>query len=79
MIFAREEDVADRWLREHDPYYEYKSRDKRSMLDRPYDTPRQEKRKNQQEIPLSSLSMKQTLEIGGEITNALFGGQDFEL
>lgn len=79
MIQAREEDEADRWLREHDPYYEYKGRDKKSMLSHPYDTPKQEIRKNQQEIPLSNLSMSQMYEIGGEITDASFRGMDFEL
>jgi len=78
MIFARNEDAADRWLREHDLYYEYKGRDKKSLLNHPYDTPKQELRKNQQESPLSSLSMKQMYEIGGEMTEASFRGRGFE-
>ncbi len=33
MIFARNEGAADKWLRKHDPYYGYKGRNKKAMLD----------------------------------------------
>lgn len=68
-VFSRKEDDADRWLREHDPYYTDKSKNKRSKVSNPYDTPEQEYRKSQMEIPLSSLSVKQVSEIGGQISD----------
>ena len=38
----REEDQADLWLREHDPYYLDKSNSKKKKLERFYETPEQE-------------------------------------
>ena len=32
--FRREEDEADKWLREHDPYYTSSDRDKRKKIGR---------------------------------------------
>ena len=37
----REEDQADLWLREHDPYYLDKSNSKKRKLERFYETPEQ--------------------------------------
>lgn len=41
--FRREEDEADKWLREHDPYYTSSDRDKRKKMSNPYETPEQER------------------------------------
>lgn len=54
--FRREEDEADKWLREHDPYYTSSDRDKRKKMSNPYETPEQEKRRRETEIPLSNLN-----------------------
>lgn len=62
---VREEDDADKWLREHDPYYSEKSRNKRSRSSYPYETPKQEKRRCEMEIPFSSLSLNQKKEVNG--------------
>ena len=67
MIFARKEDEADLWLREHDPYYTDPDKNKRKKVSQPYDTPEQEKRRREMEIPLSNLSIKQAQSIGLEI------------
>lgn len=48
----REEDQADLWLREHDPYYLDKSNSKKRKLERFYETPEQEHRRVQMELPL---------------------------
>lgn len=68
MITARNEDEADRWLREHDPYYSDSSRNKRDKYGVYYETPEQERRRREMEIPLSNLSMKQALNIGVAIS-----------
>ena len=70
----REEDQADIWLREHDPYYLSKSKDKKKLLSRNYDTPEQEHRRVQMELPFSSLSMSQMLEVGMEVKTDAGGG-----
>lgn len=62
-FYRREEDEADKWLREHDPYYTDKSRSKRDKLLRPYDTPEQEHRRSGIEIPLSNLNSSQLVQI----------------
>lgn len=78
--FRREEDAADLWLREHDPYYTDPKKNKRKFISHPYDTPEQEKRKAEMELPLSCLSMKQMLEIGGNVAEEAYTGQiTFEL
>lgn len=48
----REEDQADLWLREHDPYYLDKSNSKKKKLERFYETPEQEHRRVQMELHL---------------------------
>lgn len=59
----RKEDEADRWLREHDPYYASTKRNKRRKEEYPYDTPEQEHRRMQIEIPLSDLNPSQRQEL----------------
>lgn len=61
--FRREEDEADRWLRENDPYYADPRKNKRKKVDHPYDTPEQERRRRSTEIPFSSLNSKQRLKV----------------
>lgn len=53
-IRKRKEDEADKWLREHDPYYTDKTRDKGKRAEYPYLTPDQELQQNRKEIPISS-------------------------
>ncbi len=61
--FRREEDEADRWLREHDPYYTDPNKNKRRKVSHPYETPEQEKRRSSMEIPISSLNSKQRVQL----------------
>ena len=66
--FRREEDEADLWLREHDPYYTDPDKNKRKKVSHPYDTPEQEKRRREMEIPLSNLNSSQLVQfkkVGG--------------
>lgn len=55
IIKKRNEDPADQWLREHDPYYTDKSRGKKLYLKYPYLTPDQEVARARMEIPISSI------------------------
>ena len=57
--FRREEDEADKWLREHDPYYTDTSRNKKAKCKYVYETPEMERRRREMEIPMSSLSLRQ--------------------
>lgn len=59
----RKEDEADRWLREHDPYYASTKSNKRRKERYPYDTPEQEHRRMQVEIPMSNLNASQRQEL----------------
>ena len=59
--FRREEDEADKWLREHDPYYTDTSRNKKAKCKYVYETPEMERRRREMEIPMSSLSLRQRL------------------
>lgn len=78
--FRREEDEADLWLREHDPYYTDPKRNKREKIKYPYETPEQERRGRETEIAFSCLSLKQMQEIGGRITKDVKTGKlKFEL
>lgn len=54
----RKEDMADEWLRKHDPYYGSSEVHKKKYLQRPYYTPDQEVRRLRKEIPLSCLGDK---------------------
>lgn len=53
-IKKREEDAADKWLREHDPYYTAKGKAKEIKY--PYLTPDQEVRRRRSEIPISAIA-----------------------
>lgn len=69
--FRREEDEADKWLREYDPYYTAPEKNKKKMVERPYETPEQERRHREAEIPISNLNSSQRVSfksIGGEYT-----------
>lgn len=57
--FRRAEDEADLWLREHDPYYSDTRKSKKKYLQAPYETPEQERRRREAEIPISNLTKKQ--------------------
>ena len=63
----REEDQADIWLRENDPYYTDKRSNKKRSINNPYETPEQEHRRAQVEIPFTALSMSQMLEVGMDV------------
>ena len=58
----RKEDNADRWLRKHDPYYTDKRSNKRKNERNPYETPEQERRRREMEIPISNLNNSQRVE-----------------
>lgn len=60
--FRREEDEADKWLREHDPYYTDPDKNKKKRLSHPYETPEQERRSREMEIPVSSLNSSQKVQ-----------------
>lgn len=74
----REEDDADLWLREHDPYYTDPKKNKKSKLSHPYDTPEMEYRKRETEIPISSLSSKQRIQFK-EVAGAFDEDGNFNL
>lgn len=61
----REEDMADKWLKKHDPYYRSKNGHKKKSEDRPYETLRQEETRANTEIPLSCLNPYQRRSIRG--------------
>lgn len=76
--FRREEDEADKWLREHDPYYTAPERNKRKKVERPYETPEQEKRRRSIEIPVSNLNSSQRVQFK-QIAGAYNDNGEFEL
>lgn len=76
--FRRNEDMADLWLREHDPYYTSPDKNKRKSLDNPYETPEQERRKKEVEIPISSLNKSQRVQFK-RVAGAYDEKGDFEL
>ena len=61
-MYRRKEDEADKWLREHDPYYTTKDRWKKKK-GAYYETPEQEHRRYSIEIPMSSLSTAQLYQL----------------
>ena len=77
-MFARIEDEADLWLRKNDPFYTSKSSRKMEKYDFPYETPEMEKRRKENEIPLSNLSFNQAWEIGA-VNYRDDGSMDIEL
>ena len=76
--FRREEDEADLWLREHDPYYTAPDRNKRKQVEYPYDTPEQERRRREQEIPISNLNSFQKVQFK-QIAGAYNEKGEFEM
>jgi hypothetical protein len=56
----RNEDEADKWLREHDPYYTSMGRSKIRNLRYPYLTPDQEVVRQRMEIPISNIGNGET-------------------
>lgn len=76
--FRREEDEADLWLREHDPYYTAPEKNKKKTVAHPYETPEQERRKREMEIPISSLNSSQRVQFK-QIAGAYSESGDFEL
>lgn len=76
--FRREEDQADKWLREHDPYYTDSVKNKRKKLAYPYETPEQERRRREAEIPISSLNSSQRVQFK-KIAGAYSEDGEFEL
>lgn len=75
MTKIRKEDEADKWLREHDPYYTSQKRNKRRNKKYTYDTPEQEHRRQQVEIPFSNLNSKQRVELKGVLGSYDEGGE----
>lgn len=76
--FRREEDAADLWLREHDPYYTDPKKNKRKFISHPYDTPDMEHRRIQSEIPISNLNGHQKIQFS-MIAGAFDEDGNFEL
>lgn len=66
-IRYRKEDEADKWLREHDPYYSDKSGHKSKKRSHPYDTARMERTKAEIEIPFSNLNRSQRVQLRGYV------------
>ena len=62
-MYRRKEDEADKWLREHDPYYSDRGKNKRKKVSHPYETPEQEHRRYSIEIPMSTLSTAQLYQL----------------
>ena len=76
--FRREEDMADIWLRDHDPYYTNPDKNKKKRLSHPYETPEQERRKREMEIPISSLNSSQRVQFK-QVAGAYNENGEFDL
>ena len=76
--FRRNEDDADKWLRENDPYYTDPDKNKRKRISHPYDTPEQERRRREMEIPISSLNSSQKVQFK-QVAGAYDEQGEFEL
>lgn len=77
-IKYRQEDEADKWLREHDPYYSSTAKNKRKKEPYPYETVEQEHRRAAIEIPFSNLTTAQRRQMK-EIAGAYDENGNFEL
>lgn len=77
-IRYRKEDDADKWLREHDPYYSDKSGHKSKKVEYSYDTARMERTKAEIEIPFSNLNKSQKVQIK-DCVGVFDEGGNFEL
>lgn len=78
MIKYEQEDEADRWLREHDPYYSSTKKNKTALERFPYDTLEMRHRRAAIEIPISNLNRSQLLQFS-EIAGAYDEEGNFEL
>lgn len=78
MIKYRDEDDADRWLREHDPYYSSKAKNKVQKTKYPYDTIEMEHRRTAIEIAISNLNSAQRVQFA-EVAGAYDENGNFEL
>ena len=76
--FRREEDMADKWLREHDPYYTNPDKNKRKRAESYYETPEQERRRREMEIPISNLNSSQRVQFK-EVAGAYNDKGEFEM
>lgn len=76
--FRREEDMADKWLREHDPYYTAPDKNKRKRVGYPYETPEQERRRREMEIPISNLNSSQRVQLKA-VAGAYNDNGEFEM
>ena len=76
--YRRDEDEADIWLREHDPYYTAPERNKKKSVAYPYETPEQERRRQVAEIPISNLNSSQKVRFK-EVAGGYSEGGDFNL
>ena len=70
--------MADIWLREHDPYYTAPDKNKKKKIAYPYETPEQERRKRETEIPISSLNSSQRVQFK-RIAGAYTDNGEFDL
>lgn len=78
MIKYEYEDEADRWLREHDPYYSSTKKNKSSVERYPYDTLEMRHRRAAIEIPFSCLNSAQRVQFA-EVAGAYDENGNFEL
>lgn len=64
----KELDMTDKWLKENDPYFTDKSKDKRDKEEYSYETPRmmQTRSRRLREIPFSNLYDFKLLEVAGK-------------
>lgn len=78
MIKYRKEDDADRWLREHDPYYSSTVKNKVQKTKSPYETIEMEHRRAAIEIAISNLNSAQRVQFA-EVAGAYDENGNFEL
>jgi len=78
IIKYRQEDEADKWLREHDPYYSSTIKNKRRKEKYPYETVEMEHRRSSIEIPVSNLNASQRRQMK-EVAGAYDENGNFDL